>query len=67
LVSNKKQQLKLKKIEYSAKIVFRENKIKVVIFYCLGFLKIKINIQKTFINMRDVTILEYLIIERYLE
>jgi hypothetical protein len=32
-------------------IEIRNNEIKVVIYYCLSFLKIKINIQKIFINM----------------
>jgi hypothetical protein len=41
-----------------------KNEIKVFIYYCLSFLKIKMNIQETFIN---ITIMEYPIIKKHLK
>jgi hypothetical protein len=49
------------------KIEIRENKIKLSIFYCLDFVKIKMDIKKTFIKMKSITVFEYFSAERHLE
>jgi hypothetical protein len=56
---------KLDKLKFQIEIT--KNEIKMVTFYCLSYMKIKINIEETFINMRDISILEYPIVETYLE